>query len=103
MPLFLSSQTKKDSILNSLRNEISGISFRKKDDSTKILVYKLCESRYEEVAYLKHNLKESEINALLHEENAALNIIGYIILLEKNNTKQNAFEILNILIKIINI
>jgi hypothetical protein len=87
---FVFSQTKKDSILSELLNETenSAISFRKKSDSTKIIVYRLCEHWYEKVYYLKSNLTEDDISELKTEKNASLNIIGLIRELEKENTKK---------------
>jgi hypothetical protein len=85
-----------------LRNKTveSGITFRKKSDSTKIVVYRLCEPWADKVSYLKSNLTDTEIKELKADKNASMNIIGLITELEKNNTKEYAIKIIDDLIKI---
>ncbi|WP_445749951.1 hypothetical protein [Polaribacter sp.] len=88
--------------MTELRNETatnSGITLRKKSDSTKINVYRLCERWAEKVAYLKSNLTNTEIAELKTDKNASLNIIGLVSELEKNNTKEKAIRILKDLMK----
>jgi hypothetical protein len=99
---FVLSQTEKDSILTELRNKTveSGITIRKKSDSTQFIVYRLCERWADKVSYLKSNLTDTEIKELKAEKNASMNVVGLITELEKNNTKEYAIEIIDDLIKI---
>ena len=98
--IFVFSQTKKDSLLTELKTKTveSGISFRKKSDSKKIIVYRFCD-HWTEITYLKSNLSDNELIELKSDENASLNMIGVIGELEKNNTKEYALELMNDLIK----
>ena len=76
----------------------SGHTMRKKSDSTKIIVYRLCERWAEKVNFLTNNLTEIEIIELETDKNASINIIGLVSRLEKNNTKGFAIEQINILL-----
>jgi hypothetical protein len=100
IPLFVFSQTKKDSILNNLKTKSieTKIVLRKSDDSTKTIVYKFCEDWSEQVSFLKSNLTGKEISELKLSKNSALKLIGIICDLENENTKASAIKILNQLI-----
>ena len=86
--------------MEELKKETINPSIRlsKKSDSTKIIVYRLCERWSDQIEYLKNDSSESEIINLLIDENAALNIIGLIIRLDRKNKKEYAKELLNELI-----
>lgn len=73
------------------------MSFQKKSDSTKIIIYRFCE-HWTEVMNLKSNLSGEELLELTKNENATLNIIGLIYKLEKNNKKEYAIRLIQNLI-----
>lgn len=82
-----SSQSKKDSIINFIKNDSKNVGISLRKDSTKIIVYKLCERWYKEIEFLKENLSSEEINHWKNDENATLNIIALISQIQKNGNK----------------
>ena len=95
--LYSFSQENKDQIIFELKELTanSGFFYINKTDSTKTTVYQLCNHWSDKVNQLRKNLDSTDIENLINDQNAAINVLGYIFKLEKNNIKENAIDILN--------
>ena len=72
----------------------SGHYIKNKNDSTKIIVYQLCDNWSEKAKQLENLTSKSELKSLIKDENAAINILGYIFKLNVENKKEVAEQIL---------
>lgn len=100
--IFAFSQTEKDNVISKFKNQFKSASLRQKNSETnqtkKWKVYRFCSEWKNDIEYLSRNLLKEEIFDLKNDENATLNLVGIIIELKKNNSKEYALSELNKLI-----